>query len=234
MNAHRSAVYPGIRPQSYVGTAGKESAFEIVTLDWDGKALPAQDITVEIVERRWYSVQEQDASGRLEWKTSVEEILVESQKTVSDEQGRAQMSFIPPKGGVYRAKASVLDQGGNQGRSSAYLWISGEDFIPWRQSNDRSFELVSDHSLYTPGETAKILIASPFQGKSYALVTVERGRILQQETILLDSNSAVYNLPITADLAPNVFVSVVVVKGIDETNPRPEFQDGYGRTAGGY
>jgi len=226
VNAHRSTVYPGIRPESYVGTAGKESAFDIVTLDWDGNPLPSQGIRVEIVERRWYSVQEQDASGRVEWKTTVEEIPVESLETVSDENGQAQVSFIPPNGGVYRAKASVLDQGGNQGRSSAYLWVSGEDFVPWRQSNDSSFDLVADRSSYTPGETAEILIASPFQGESHALVTVERGRILQQETILLEGNSTVYNLPIIAGMAPNIYVSVVVVKGIDTTNPRPDFKMG--------
>jgi hypothetical protein len=71
-----------------------------------------------------------------------------------------------------------------------------------------------------------VLIASPFQGEAYALVTVERGHIRSQEVLLLTNNSTLYNLEITPDLAPNAFISVLVVKGVDETNPRPNFRMG--------
>ena len=226
VNAHRSRVYPGIRPASYVGSVGKENAFELILLDWDGKPLSDQSITVDIAERRWYSVQEQDASGRVEWKTNVEDIPIESLEATSDDRGQARVSFIPPKGGVYRAELRAADAEGNEASSAAYLWVSDEGFIPWRQTNDRSFDLIADRPAYSPGDTAEILIASPFQGESIALVTVERGRILQQEIVKLASNSTVYNLPITPELAPNVFVSVVVVKGVDDTNPRPNFKMG--------
>ncbi|MER3459061.1 MAG: hypothetical protein C4309_10955, partial [Chloroflexota bacterium] len=40
-------------------------------------------------------------------------------------------------------------------------------------------------------------------------------------------NSEVLRLPITADYAPNVFVSVVIVKGVDATNPTASFKIGY-------
>ena len=108
----------------------------------------------------------------------------------------------------------------------AYLWVAGKDYIPWQQTNDRSFELVTDKKSYTPGDTAQILIASPFQGEAYALVTVERGHIRYQEVLLLTNNSTIYKLPITPDLAPNAYISVLVVKGVDETNPRPNFKMG--------
>ena len=42
----------------------------------------------------------------------------------------------------------------------------------------------------------------------------------------MDSNSYVYHLPITDDFAPNVFVSVVLVKGVDENNPVAAFRMG--------
>jgi alpha-2-macroglobulin len=225
--AHRSQVYPGIRPQSYVGTEGQEQAFEVVALDWDGVRLPGQALSVEIVERRWYSVQEQDASGRVTWKSSVEEIPLQTfDDLVADDNGEAIVRFTPPKGGIYRARVTALDTLGNPGRASAYMWVAGKEYIPWQQTNDRGFELVTDKKSYLPGETAQILIASPFQGETYALVTVERGRIRSQEVLLLTNNSTIYNLPIGADLAPNVYISVMVVKGVDETNPRPNFKMG--------
>jgi uncharacterized protein YfaS (alpha-2-macroglobulin family) len=224
--AHQSAVYPGVRPSTYVGRTNQEHSFDIVALDWDSIPISGQTVRVEFVERRWHSVQEQDASGRVQWKSSVEEILIASAEGTTDSLGRASVRFTPPKGGVYSAKVSALDAHGNEGRAAAYIWVTGPDYIPWRQTNDRSFDLVVDRRSYAPGDTAEILIASPFQGESYALVTVERGHIYKQEVLHLTSNSTLYQLPITPDLAPNAFISATVVKGVDGTNPRPSFKMG--------
>jgi uncharacterized protein YfaS (alpha-2-macroglobulin family) len=224
--AHRGAVYPGVRPRAYVGRQGEEQFIDVAALDWDGNPLGGQKVQVEIVERRWYGVQEQDATGRVKWTTTVEEIPVASLEVVTDNAGEASTSFTPPKGGVYRAEVSALDRQGNRGTASTFLWVAGRDYIPWRQTNDRSFDLIADRSSYAPGDTAEILIASPFQGESYALVTVERGHIYSAEVLRLTSNSTVYRLPITAAMAPNTFVSVLVMKGVDPTNPRPDFKLG--------
>jgi len=67
--------------------------------------------------------------------------------------------------------------------------------------------------MYTPGETADLLIAQPFQNDVYALVTYERGHIYKQDVVLLTGNSTIYKLPITSDMAPMAYVSVVVVSG---------------------
>jgi len=227
VTVHPSQAYPGIRPASYVGMEGKEQAFEIVALDWEGVRQAGQALSVEIVERRWYSVQEQDASGRVTWKSTVEEIPVESfAEVLADDDGEARVSFTPSKGGIYRARVTALDAKNNPGSASAYMWVAGKEYIPWQQTNDRGFELVTDKKSYLPGDTAQVLIASPFPGEAYALVSVERGHIRSQEVLLLTNNSTIYNLPITPDLAPNAYISVLVVKGVDETNPRPNFRMG--------
>jgi uncharacterized protein YfaS (alpha-2-macroglobulin family) len=180
VTAHPSQAYPGIRPSSYVGTEGVEQSFEIVALDWGGARQPGQALSVEIVERRWYSVQEQDASGRVTWKSTVEEISVESfTEVVADDEGEAMVTFIPPKGGIYRARVTALDAQGNPGRASAYMWVAGKEYIPWQQTNDRGFELVTDKKSYLPGDTPRCSsLALP--GETYALVTVERGHIRSQ------------------------------------------------------
>ena len=166
VTAHPSQVYPGIRPGSYVGMEGKEQTFEIVALDWDGVRTPGQTLSVEIVERRWYSVQEQDASGRVTWKSTVEDIPVESfTDVVADDNAEAIVKFTPSKGGIYRARVTALDAKGNPGSASAYMWVAGKEYIPWQQTNDRGFELVTDKKSYLPGDTAQVLIASPFQGE---------------------------------------------------------------------
>ena len=224
---HQSQLYVGIKPDVYVGEAGREQNFSIVALDWGVNPVSNQAIEIEIVERRWQSVQVQQPDGSIVWETNVEEIpVLVSQQVPTDENGKARVSFIPPNGGVFRARACTLDIGERKHCASAYLWVYGGEYIPWQQTGDRSLQVVTDKKEYQAGEVAKILIASPFQGKAYALVTVERGHIRSYEVLQLDSNSTVYSLPLTDEMAPNIYVSVAVVKGIDETNPRPAFRVG--------
>jgi len=224
---HQSQLYVGIKPDVYVGEAGREQNFSIVALDWGVNPVSNQAVEIEIVERRWQSVQVQQPDGSIVWETNVEEIpVLVSQQVTTDENGKARVSFIPPNGGVFRARACTLDIGERKHCASAYLWVYGGEYIPWQQTSDRSLQVVTDKKEYQAGEVAKILIASPFQGKAYALVTVERGHIRSYEVLQLDSNSTVYSLPLTDEMSPNIYVSVAVVKGIDETNPRPAFRVG--------
>ncbi len=224
---HRSEYYVGIRSLSYVGEAGKDQVFEAVVVDWEGNPIPDRKVSIDIVERRWYSVQEQDAEGRIQWTSSVEEIPIQSfTDLISDASGKVTAHFTPPNGGIFKATAKVLDDHENEARASTYMWVAGKDYVPWIQTNDRSFKLVSDKTNYAPGDQAEILIASPFQGNAYALLTVERGHIRYKEVLKLTNNSTVYKLPITTDMAPNVYVSVLIVKGVDETNTRPNFKIG--------
>ncbi len=227
VTAHRSAVYVGIRPEDYVGQEGKPQAFDLAAVDWDGKPLANQKLQVAISQRQWLNAQELDAQGVLRWVTSVKDIPAASFKDVlTDAKGLATVTFTPAAGGDYRAVVSSVDKAGNPASSAAYQWVTGSEFIPWRQSNDRTFQLVLDKTAYKPGDTASILIASPFQGSAYALITIERGKIRDQKVLLLSNNSTLYQLPVTADMAPVVYVSVLVVKGVDATNPRPAYKIG--------
>jgi alpha-2-macroglobulin len=227
--AHRAAIYPGIRAKQYVGKAGEDQPLEVVVLDWDGKAVAKQPVSVAISERQWFSVQKQDAQGVLRWETNVKDIPVTTLSQVTDEKGLASLNFKPTKGGTYRAVVTVSDSGGRVNRSATYLWVAGSDYIPWRQTNDRTFQLITDRTAYNPGDQADVLIASPFQGDAYALVTVERGKIRQQDVLPLSSNSTIYHLPITADMGPAVYISVIVVKGVDKDNLHPTYKTGMTR-----
>jgi uncharacterized protein YfaS (alpha-2-macroglobulin family) len=222
---HQSQVYAGIRSLSYVGKQGEEQPFEVVVLDWDSAPVADQSVSVKFVERRWFSVQTQDKQGQLHWETSVKEIPITQGTAVTGEDGKAQVSFVPPVGGVYKAIVTVRDAKGHSQGSSAYIWVSSDEYVAWRQTNDRAFNLIADQDTYSPGDTAEILIAQPFNHSAYALVTYERGHIYKQNVILLNGNSTLYKLPVTEDMAPISYVSVVVVSGAEQGGT-PDFKIG--------
>ena len=223
--AHQNQVYVGIRSQHYIGKAGEEQGFDIITLDWDSQPVPNQRVTVEFFERQWYSVQEKDDQGVLRWNTTVKEIPVAQKTVYTDQDGFVTTSFIPSKGGVYKVLLTTYDQNGNKHQSSSYMWVSGSNSISWRQTNDRSFELISDKDLYAPGDIAEILIAQPFEGENYALVTYERGHIYHSEVLKLTDNSTIYKMPITTEMTPITYLSITVVNGAQDGS-KPNFKMG--------
>jgi uncharacterized protein YfaS (alpha-2-macroglobulin family) len=224
---HQGEFYVGLAPQQYVGEAGEELRVDVVTVDWVGERFPDRFLNVAVYRREWVNsfVENAFGGGRWEWETV--DTLTYTGTLSTDGNAEGVIAFTPEAGGSYRVVVNGLDRRERSVQSSTWVWVSGAEYISWRRENNDRFTLVSDKSAYVPGETAEILIPSPFAGEQWAWVTTERGGVLQQEVIRLDSNSTVYRLPITADHAPNVFVSVVIVKGPDVTEPLATHKVGY-------
>ncbi|HUX76717.1 MAG TPA: MG2 domain-containing protein [Anaerolineae bacterium] len=219
---HQGEFYVGLAPRQVVGEAGEELAVDVVTVDWTGTRLPGQKLDVEVYRREWINtfVENEFGGGTWEWETEDTRVATGTLTTGGDAEGVA--TFTPAEGGSYRVVVSGRDRRERLVRSSTWVWVSGGEYVSWRRENNDRITLVSDKSTYVPGETAEILIPSPFSGEQWAWVTVERGGVLHQEVLRLESNSTVYQLPITADHAPNVYVSAVIVKGPDvPTHPTP-------------
>jgi hypothetical protein len=224
---HRGTFYVGLAPQQQVGQVGDEMGVDVVTVDWEGQRLPDQPLDVEVYRREWVNTFVENESGGGQWEWETKDTLVTTDTLTTDENAAGVMTFTPEEGGSYRVAVSGRDEEQRLVRSSVWVWVSGADDIAWRRENNDRITLISDKSTYVPGETAEILIPSPFQGEQWAWITVERGGVLQQEVRRLESNSAVYRLPLTAEHAPNVFVSVVIVKGPDANEPVATHRVGY-------
>lgn len=227
---HKGLIYVGARAENYVSTANEESTFNIIAVDWDSNPVSNQTIDVEIVERRWSSIQEQDPnSGQTVWTWEVEEIPVTDGVVTTDGDGKAQYTYVPPNGGTFKIIVSSLDEAGTEVRASSFSWVSSREYVSWRQDNDESVDLVPEQTDYSVGDTAKVLITSPYQGTSEALVSIERGDIITVEHITLESNSHIYEFEILPEYAPNVYVSVFIIKAVDETNPIASYRMGITR-----
>jgi hypothetical protein len=225
--AHRGLFYIGLQPERYVGYAGEEQVVDLLTVDWEGEPVGEVELQVTFSRREWLNVQEQGPGGSLRWTWVPTETLVFSQTVMTDEDGEAQASFVPEQAGAYVVRAEGADAEGNTITSATRLWVSGRQYVSWRQENNDRIQLIADRRSYAPGDVARILIPSPFQGEVTALVTVERGGILEHRVQTLQGNAETIELEITEDYIPNVYVSVVLVKGVDETHPLPGYRVGY-------
>ncbi len=223
---HQGQLYVGVGTESYVSRVGESNTINVVTVDWDSVPVASQNVDITVEKWNWNTVQEQDDSGRVVFRSEVEQIEVETASVRTGNDGLATYPFTPSEGGVYRIVTTTTDDFGNQITAARVIWASGRQYVPWRQQDERTIDLVADADEYDVGDTANVLITSPFQGEAHALITVEREGVISTDSVLMDSNSFVYELPITDDFAPNVFVSVMLVKGVDENNPVAAFRYG--------
>ncbi len=223
---HKAAFYIGLRPQSYVSTAGKPVAIDVLTVDPQGT--PAAETKVELIANRirWYSVKELAEDGNYYWTSKAEKTPVFTQTVTAGSDGTAVFTFTPAEPGEYKIEATGRDRAGHTIRSATYAWVSGPGYAPWRQENNDRIQLIPDKKEYKPGETARLLVASPYPTPVKALLTVERGGILERSVIEVRGNSALLEIPIRPEYAPDVFVSVLLVKGIDASAPAPSFRMG--------
>jgi alpha-2-macroglobulin len=223
---HLGEFYIGVSPRGYVGQVGQQSQVDIITVDSKSRPVPNVTVQVMVSQIEWQSVREKAEDGRFYWVTRPKKTGILTETLTTDASGAAALSWMPKLPGEYKIDVTARDRRGHSLRSGAYTWVSGEDFVAWRQENNDRIKLVADKDEYDVGETAEILIPSPYQGGVKALITLERGRVITHEVMDLAGNSEVLELPIDARYAPNVYVSVTIMKGIDKTSPAPSFKMG--------
>lgn len=231
---HKGDFYIGLSPQQYVGRVGEPLSVDVLTLEStgapDNQPYPDVELDATVYEFVWSSVFERASDGLFRWRTDVERTPVYSDTLTTGEDGRALLTWTPEKGGQYQVVLEGEDGAGHAISSAAYVWVSAagpSEFVAWPRENNDRIELVADQQSYAPGDTASILVPNPFTGTVKALVTIERNGVLDEQVIDLEGSSETIEVPVSAEYIPNVYVGVVLIKGIDETNPTAAMRVGF-------
>jgi hypothetical protein len=213
-----AAVLVGVRPGSYVVQTGQPLSVALVTLSPQDAIAPNRAVEAQLFRREWFSAQEQGSDGRLYWTSRYTDTLVQTQPATTDAQGRAAVSFTPPEGGEYRITATVRDDQNRAASADGFVWVTGGDVF-WGVDDTSRTDLIADKREYQPGETASVLVTAPYPGMT-ALVTIERGSVIEHRTLTIQGTTETLQVPITPEFAPNVYVSVALVKAPgDGTSP---------------
>lgn len=125
-----------------------------------------------------------------------------------------------------RGNVSLTVRGiGSKGEVSAtstVLEAEGFDSENWEApTNDNRMTLTPGKKQYRHGETAALTASLPFAA-SWALVTVERAGIISARVEKLTRQNPTVQVPIEKSWAPNVYVSVLAVRGRVSQGPSGE------------
>ena len=230
VTVHPADYYLGVATDQYVIQENKTFTISTVAVDWNGTRLSGKAIDISLYRRSWDNRFIADEVGGGQWSSKVVDELITKTQTSSDAQGLITLPISVTKAGSYHVVVHGTDGAGRTVQSSRFVWATGSDYVPWFRENNDRVNLVTNKSSYLPGETADILIPSPFvstpaaagesqNGGHLALITVERGHIRRSEVVKINSSSYVYHLPLTLEDVPNIYVSVVLFKGAGLPSP---------------
>ncbi|MBI4365792.1 MAG: Ig-like domain-containing protein [Deltaproteobacteria bacterium] len=216
---HKADFYLGLKPAAWVVGAGAPARIDVVTLTTDGKPAPRKSYSAAIVRREYQFIQRRNAHGFWEYTFEPKDTPVSEQAGATDDGGRAAFTFTPKEPGTYRVVMIGRDAKSRQIQAAEEVAVWGAGFVPWRLDQPERITLVPDKSTYAVGETARILVKSLLP-VTKALVTLERGRLLEYRIVELGGGNAGHlEVPITEGTMPNVFVSVVAHAGRKDSHP---------------
>jgi len=229
--AARIPLYPsrlavGIRPDSW--TAAQDNLnYKVAVVDLQGKPVPHVEATVDLYRQQTYSHRVRLVGGFYAYKNTREVKKIGRHcQGQTDAMGLLTCQGPSTVSGSVILRAEVRDESGLLSAANYDLWIAGKDDWWFEGGNDDRIDVLPEKKKYEPGEKAKFQVRMPFR-EATALITVEREGILDVYIKKLSGKSPLVEIPVKKHYAPNVFVSVLVVRGrVGAAQPTATFDPG--------
>lgn len=224
----------GLKGPDFFATVGKAVNLEVLGIDPKGAApgVPVK-VDVKIERQQYHTLKIATAGGGTTTKDQV--VLLEEYKqshelkpATSGSAFHATIPFTPAHAGIYFVTAESLDPQGLKVLSRMPFYVVGGREFPWAMEDGSRMNLQPEKTDYKPGEEAVIVVKTPIAGT--ALVTVERNKIHSTFTTELTLENPVIRVPITDAEVPNIYVSVIVIRGSSGSPKKekmPEYRVGY-------
>ena len=194
---HPASLYVGLRSDRYFVERGQPLKMDFIVTDLDGN--PVEDRLVEM------------QAARLEWKYRggawVEEEVDVQKCSLSSAVEPGTCVFETAVGGGYQITAVVADELGRKNQTQLTRWVSGGQRPPARKVEQEQVTLIPDKETYQPGDTAEILVQSPFS-PAEGLLTVARSGILYTERFTITEDTVILKVPIEEAYIPNLNIQV--------------------------
>jgi hypothetical protein len=217
VTVHPAPWYIGIRRPPYFLEQKNGLKTEIVAAAIDGSAAAGVPVAVKLTRIQWQSVRRAEGNGFYTWDSQRTEVPAGSW-TVTTGADPIPLDIPLANGGYFVLEATGSTGDGRTAVTRTSFYVLGDGYTAWARFDHNRIELVPERKTYRPGETARIMIQSPWE-RATAIVTTEREGIRTYRPFTLTSTQQSVSIPIVEDDIPNLFVSVLLIKG--RSNPPP-------------
>ncbi|MBC8324631.1 MAG: hypothetical protein H8E27_03260 [Verrucomicrobia subdivision 3 bacterium] len=228
---HASDFYFALRELPRVRWAKQPIPLQVVAVKSDSNAAAVgQSFTATLKKVEWHSVKIKGAGGVARYKNERKTIRINEVdlKTIARDADPVPSSLVPPEAGEYQLELRGADSKGRPVQNITTFYVRGKKSLAWDYRNEFQMEMVPDRAIYHTGDTATILLKTPISGR--AVVTVEREKVLRSFFVEVTGNAPAIEVPLREGDAPNVFVSVMLLRGSADSTRKiktAEYRIGY-------
>ncbi len=220
----------GIRRDGWVASS-EQLRFRTVVLGLDGKPRARQAVKVSFYQSTAYSYRKRLIGGFYAYETTREtKRLPIKCEGETNEQGLVMCDVAPGVSGEVLVRAETKDARQRTAGATSSFWVAGADDWWFAGTQGDRMDVLPEKKEYAAGETARFQVRMPFRAAT-ALVTVGREGVLSSFTVPLKGEAPIVEVPIADAYAPNVFVSVLAVRGRVARSDRPKSAKGEEITA---
>jgi alpha-2-macroglobulin len=207
-----AAVVVGIKTEGWV-SSGQKIKFRALALDLQGK--PQTDVALKVTATAHITTttRKRMVGGFYSYdNTSQDKDLGTVCSGKSDARGLLLCETELDEAGQVELVASATDSQGNSIAAASSVYVTKQGELWFGGENHDRMDLLAEKKSYQPGEMAKFQVRMPFRFAT-ALVTVEREGILHSEVVKLNGQDPTIELKIQEGWGPNVYVSVLALRG---------------------
>ncbi len=203
----------GIRTEDWASSTDRIAA-TLAVVSLTGTPLADVPVQVDVRRRSTYSYRKRLVGGFYGYE-HVEEIgpvIGTLCAGRTDSRGMVRCEGKPPAEGNLILQAAVTDEAGRVATAHGEVWVNGDEDWRFRVGESDRIDLLPERPHYEPGDTARLQVRMPFRAAT-ALVTTEREGVDTVSVVPLSGTDPVIEIPVKDSYAPNMFVSVLVVRG---------------------
>lgn len=207
-----SAVVVGIRAANWVSVSQK-LAVHTVVLDTQGKPVAEAPVQIKARARITTSARKRVVGGfyRYDNRSETKDLGVVCDAR-TDAQGRARCEVELSQAGEVELVANARDADGRVAQAATTVWVTRQGELWFGGENHDRMDVLPEKKAYAPGDTAVFQVRMPFR-RATALVAVEREGILDTQVVELNGSDPTIKLKVKPEWGPNVYVSVLSLRG---------------------
>lgn len=215
---HPDVRYIGVEADQHIANADQPINYDLLVVDWEKQPLPNIPLDVAFSQVTWKESGYYNDYGFPIYTRIVTPLNTAS--PVSSENGQAKVAFTPTVAGVYELSVTS-----NNAKTTHTIWVVGKGAGNFPKLSGKIVSLEMDAKTYKPGDTANIFIPNPFgEAGGTALVTLERNTIHQAEIVAVDGAGVNYQVQITDEQIPNIYLAVTLLG--DDAAGNPDYRNG--------
>ncbi len=212
----------GVKTPRYVEKPGT-IAPELIAIDGKGEAVAGLDMTLRFIKRNWIStLQATDfAQGAAKYVTQVQDETILERKLASAKDAQ-KIELEAREAGVYVVQLEAYDRIGRRQQVSVDFFVGGDTPVTFQRPPASTATITTDKDKYAPGETATLLIQSPFQSARALAIVEQPGGVYDYQFIDIANGFGRYPLTLKKEQTPKLAVHFLIMRGrLKDSAPQP-------------